>query len=58
MKLQADIPEELNKHLKMHKVRFDLATLEDALIDVLAEFFKQPKKNFNIHIIERRSKKT
>jgi hypothetical protein len=46
MKIQADIPKELNQHLKMHKVRNDLVSLEEALIDVLCEFFKQPKEVF------------
>jgi len=52
MKIQTDIPRELNQHLKMHKIRNDFETLQDALIDILCEFFKQPKKNFNIKKVQ------
>lgn len=46
MKIQADIPKELNQHLKMYKIKNDFLTLQDALIDILCEFFKQPKKDY------------
>lgn len=54
MKIQADIPKELNQHLKMHKVRKDFVSLEEALIDVLCEFFKQPKE---IYLNKQKEKK-
>ena len=44
MKITVDIPEKLNKELKMHKVRQDFINLQEALVDVLKKFFKNKKE--------------
>lgn len=40
MQIQVNLPIELNKKLKLYKVKEDLNTLEEALIDILKQFFK------------------
>lgn len=39
MKIQADLPEEINKALKIHQLRYSFKYLSDAMIDVLKKFF-------------------
>lgn len=43
MKIQVDLPEEINKHLKLHKIGNDFKDLQEALIDALSKFFKKGK---------------
>ncbi len=45
MKIQTDIPEELNKKLKIHKIENDCKDLQEALIDVLNKYFKVKDDN-------------
>lgn len=40
MKIQLDIPKELNKKLKIEKVKRDLNNLQETIIKVLEENFK------------------
>jgi len=44
MKIQTDLPDDLNKDLKIHKAKYGFSSLEDALIDVLRKFFAMEKK--------------
>lgn len=45
MKLLVDIPPDLNKKLKFHKIEYDMVNLQDALLDVLSKFFKKTKND-------------
>lgn len=45
MKLQADIPKEIHKELKIYKIRKEFITLEQALIEVLKKFFEERVEN-------------
>lgn len=45
-KIQVDIPEALNKSLKMHKIRYNFDTLQDALVDALDRFFATEDYNY------------
>ena len=38
-RINADIPEDLNKKLKVHALRYDFKLLPDALVNVLKRFF-------------------
>ena len=38
-KIQADLPEEINKALKIHQLRYNFKYLPEALIDALKRFF-------------------
>ncbi len=41
MKIQVDIPEELNKELKKYRIDYDLKNLQEAVVKILSEkFFK------------------
>jgi len=40
-KLQLDIPDELNKELKMYKIKNDFQTIAEANIDILKNFFSK-----------------
>lgn len=44
-KIQADLPEEVNKALKVHQLRYNFKYLPDALIDALKRFFS--KENYD-----------
>ncbi len=44
MKIQVDIPKELNKKLKIYKIENDLRDLQEAVINVLNKYFKEVKK--------------
>jgi len=39
MKIQIDIPFELNKKLKIYKINNDFETLQDSIITILNKFF-------------------
>lgn len=39
MKLQVDIPKELNKEIKKYKIDFDLINLQEVVIKILTEKF-------------------
>ena len=41
MKIQLDIPKELNKKLKIEKVNRDLENLQETIIKVLEDYFKK-----------------
>ena len=41
MKLTVDFPKKENKNLKMHKLRHDFKTLQEAVIDVVRKFFEK-----------------
>ncbi len=43
MKIQVDIPKELNKKLKIYKVRNELKDLKESIIDILNKYFKEHK---------------
>jgi len=43
MKIQVDIPEELNKKLKIYRIENDLKNLQEAVVDVLKERFSKKK---------------
>jgi len=43
MKIQLDIPDNLNKKLKIYKIEKDLKNLQEAVIKVLEERFKSKK---------------
>ena len=40
MKIQLDIPKEINKELKIYKSKNELKNLQESLIKILAEYFK------------------
>lgn len=40
MKIQLDIPKELNKKLKIYKLEKDLQTLKEAVLEILEEKLK------------------
>ena len=41
MKIQVDIPKELNKKLKIYKIKNDLNDLQEVVINVLSKYFKK-----------------
>lgn len=41
MKIQLDIPKDLNKKLKIEKVNRDLENLQETIIKVLEDYFKK-----------------
>ena len=43
MKLQVDIPKELNQKLKIYKIKNNLVSIQEALIDILYKFFNSGK---------------
>ncbi len=43
MLIQVDVPKELNKNLKLEKIKRDLNTLQEAIIEILKEHFKVSK---------------
>lgn len=43
MKVQTDISEELNKKLKIYKVKNDLKTLGEAVAQILKKYFEKDK---------------
>ena len=43
MKIQVDIPKELNKKLKIYKIENELKDLQEAVINVLNKYFKEVK---------------
>lgn len=45
MKLQVDIPKEINKKLKIEKIKRENKTLQETLIEILKEYFNENKKN-------------
>lgn len=48
MKLTVDFPKKENKNLKMHKLRHDFVTLQEAVIDVVRKFFaREDTEYFN-----------
>ena len=44
MQIQIDIPKELNKKLKIYKIKNDLKDLKESVIDILNKYFKEVKK--------------
>lgn len=44
MKIQLDIPKELNKNLKLERITKDLKNLQETIIRILLEYFKKIKK--------------
>lgn len=44
MKIQLDIPEEINKKLKIYRIENDLTNLQKALLDILIKFFERKRK--------------
>jgi len=40
MKIQLDIPKELNKKLKIYKIENELKDLKETVISILSKFFK------------------
>lgn len=44
MKLQLDIPDDINKKLKIYRIENDLVNLQNALVDILIKFFDKRKK--------------
>lgn len=47
MKLQVDIPEDINTQLKIYKLNHKLVTIGEALIKILAEKFQEELKKKN-----------
>jgi hypothetical protein len=47
MKIQVDIPDNLNKEMKIYKIRKDFVTLQEAIIDIISQFFKIKKDGNN-----------
>ena len=45
MKIQVDIPKELNKKLKIYKIENDLNDLQEVVINVLSKYFKEVKND-------------
>jgi hypothetical protein len=45
-KITLDIPEDLNRKLKAHKLKYNFDRLPYALIDVLERYFKQENYDF------------
>lgn len=43
MKIQHDIPEELNTKLKLFRIKNKLKNLHEAIIFILTKFFKENK---------------
>jgi len=43
MKIQIDIPKELNKKLKIEKIERELKNLQETIIEILEEKFKEKK---------------
>ena len=43
MKIQIDIPEELNKQMKIYKVQNDLETLQEAAIELIKKGVQDDK---------------
>jgi len=41
VKLQVDIPKELNKKLKVYKIKKDFITLQEAVLDILNKFLEK-----------------
>jgi Holliday junction resolvase RusA-like endonuclease len=41
MKIQIDIPEELNKKLKFEKLKRDCSNLQKTIIKILEDYFKK-----------------
>lgn len=39
MKIQLDIPKELNKKLKIHRIKEDLPSIKESIISILEEYF-------------------
>jgi len=56
VKLQVDIPEELNKELKVYKLRHGHVTIADATVDILGKFFTQFDSDYFIKANEKESK--
>ncbi len=46
MKLTVDFPKKENKNLKMHKLRHDFITLQEAVIDVVKKFFEREDTDY------------
>ena len=45
MKLQVDIPKELNKKLKIYKLKQDFVTLQEAILNILDKFLIKENGN-------------
>lgn len=39
MKIQIDIPNDLNKNLKLYKIKNNFETLQDSIINILNKYF-------------------
>jgi len=46
MKIQVDLPEEINRSLKVHKLKWKFENLQEAIIDSLKRFFSQDDFNY------------
>lgn len=45
MKSQVDIPDELNKKLKVYRIENDLKDIQEAIIQIVKKFFDGVKKH-------------
>lgn len=56
MKIQIDIPEELNKKLKIHKEVFNFPNLQESVLDIVEFYFQQHGKQIT-ELLEMKIKK-
>jgi len=50
MIIQTDIPEEMNRLLKLHKVKYGFRTLQGALLDILKKYFKDNEGEYFLEV--------
>ena len=44
MRIQVNIPDELNKKLKVYRIEKDFSNMQEALIEILNKFFGRKRK--------------
>lgn len=44
MKIQLDLPENINKALKIYKIRNNKDTMGDCVVEILDKFFREQSK--------------